>query len=401
MRTAKIWGRLFLLLILLAGLFWVAYTLTQAQNGMRDSDFFSLWAAGRLLGSGINPYNEVEWLNIHEAESTVWISDPTFLYPLPLALLFVPFGFLSLQQASILWLFLSQFMILLSIYLCSRMMNWDRWGQYFLPLLVAALLFRAVLVTIRNGQLGAFLLFIISLGLYALSRKKAFIGGLALGLLFLKPPITGLFLVVLILWFLIRKSWRAVIGIGVSIGSLIAITTLLQPHWIGDWLMIGTGKALATAGTTPTLWGLTAAILPHPTIWFWTTLFLSIALMGAGFFLLIKVRSERQLLVLTALLLPLSLFVTPYLWAYDHILLLIPAVVLVAKMDELQMPFILNSSLFLFFDVVALVLLYLAYMIGNDRLSGILPIIVVGITIVLFQMESKRRDRHRIRIERT
>ena len=86
-RTAKTWGRIILLLFVLAGLFWVAYTLTQTQNGMRDSDFFSLWAAGRLLGSGINPYNEVAWLDIHEAESTAWISDPTFLYPLPLALL--------------------------------------------------------------------------------------------------------------------------------------------------------------------------------------------------------------------------------------------------------------------------------------------------------------------------
>jgi hypothetical protein len=389
MRTAKTWGKLVLFIVILAGLLWVAYALTQTQNGMRDSDFFSLWAAGRLLGSGINPYNEVEWLKIHEAESTAWISDPTFLYPLPLALMFIPFGFLSLKQASILWLFLSQLMIILSIYLCSRMVDWSRWKQYFLPLLVAASLFRAVLVTVRNGQLGAFLLFIITLGLYYLSRRKAFLGGLILGLLFLKPPITGLFLVVLILWFLIRKSWEAVLGIGISIGSLIAMTILLQPLWIRDWLMIGKGKALATAGTTPTLWGLSAAILPNPTIWFWFSLCLSLVLIGVGFFLLVRARSENKSLVLTAILLPLSLFVTPYLWAYDHILLLIPAVVLAAKMDELQLPFILNSSLLLSFDVIALVLLYLAPMIGNDRLSGILPIVVLGVTVLLFHLESR------------
>jgi hypothetical protein len=399
MRAAKTWGKYVLVAVLLAGMFLVAYALTQTQNGMRDSDFFSLWAAGRLVGLGVNPYNEVEWQNIHKAESTVWISDPTFLYPLPLALLFVPFGFLSLQQASILWLFLSQIMIILSIYLCSRIVDWGRWKQYFLALLIAASLFRAVLVTVRNGQLGAFLLFIISLGLYYLYRRKAFLGGLVLGLLFLKPPITGLFLVVLTLWFLIQKSWRAVLGMGISIASLIGITILLQPPWIRDWLMIGKGKALATAGTTPTLWGLSAAIIPHPILWFWFTICLSLVLMGVGFFLLARTRPERKLLILTALLLPLSVFVTPYLWAYDHILLLIPAVVLVAKMDELQMPFILNSSLLLFFDIVALILLYLAPMIGNDRLSGILPVIIIGVTVVFFKIEARGKGLQNSKIE--
>ncbi|OGO15466.1 MAG: hypothetical protein A2Z14_08740 [Chloroflexi bacterium RBG_16_48_8] len=64
------WWKYFLLLLVLAGLYWVAHALTKTQNGMRDSDFFSLWAAGRLLGSGISPYNEVEWLNIHNVEGT-------------------------------------------------------------------------------------------------------------------------------------------------------------------------------------------------------------------------------------------------------------------------------------------------------------------------------------------
>jgi hypothetical protein len=395
MRDIRTWGKYVLYLFVLGALYWVAYALTQSQNGMRDSDFFSLWAAGRLVGSGVNPYDIVEWLNIHEAEGTVWVSDLTFLYPLPLALIFIPFGFLSLQQASILWLFLSQIMIILSIYLCCRMLDWERWKEYFLPLLVAVLLFRGVLVTIRNGQLGAFLLLCISLSFYCFSRKRAFLGGLFLGFLFLKPPITGLFLIISTLWLLMRKSWEGVLGIGVTIGSLMAITILIQPGWITDWWSIGMGKALSTAGTTPTLWGLSAAVLPNPTSWFWITLSLALLLVAVGLFLLVKTDSVQKLLVLLAILLPISIFVTPYLWAYDHILLLIPAVILVAKMDRLRTPFILNASLLLFFDIVALVLLYLAYLVGNDRLSGILPIVIITMTIVLFQIESRGQDKHK------
>ena len=393
MRMTKRWGKLILCLIVLAGLFWVAYALTETQNGMRDSDFFSFWAAGKLLGEGGNPYDEVEWINIHEVEGTDWISDQTFLYPLPLALFFIPLGTLSLQHASILWLTLSQVMIMFSIYLCCRVMDWDRWKHYLVPLIIAALLFRGVLVTIRNGQLGAFLLFLISLGLYYWSQDKGFLSGLFFGFLFLKPSITGIFLVVVIVWFLSNRSWKALTGLGVTIGSLITITIIIQSGWILDWLMIGKGKALSTAGTTPTFWGLTAMVLPQLDVWLWVTLSLSFVLIAFGIFFLFKAKPEGELLYLTGVLLPLSLFITPYLWAYDHILLLVPIVLLVAKMDGLQMPFILNSSLFLFLDVVALILLFLASIIGSDRLSGILPLFIIGIMGFLYHFESRRKDK--------
>jgi hypothetical protein len=388
MRTLRHWGTLILLILTLAGLFWIAYAITQTQNEMRDSDFFSLWAAGRLLGSGKNPYNEVEWLNIHRAEGAAWVSDPTFLYPLPLAMLFIPLGFLSLQQASILWLSLSQIMIILSVYLCSRMVDWDRWKSYFLPLLLSAALFRAVILTIRNGQLGAFLLLCVSLGFYCWSHKQPLLSGFFLGFLFLKPPITGLFLAVLILWFIIRKSWKTLVGMVVTIGSLITISTLIQPSWMMEWLLIGQGKALLTGGTTPTLWGLTAVVIHQPVLWFWISLSLSFILMGIGFIFLLRAKPKRETMYLTAILLPLSLFTTPYLWAYDQILLLIPMVTIVAMLDELRIPFVMNSSLLLFFDIFVLLLLLLAPTIGNDRLSAIVPLLIIGISAGLFIIQS-------------
>ena len=79
-----------------------------------DSDFFSFWYAGHSVLTGNDPYNESYWVNERSQFGAVWVSDATFLYPLPLAVLLVPLGLFPLLWAYTLWVALSLVLALLS-----------------------------------------------------------------------------------------------------------------------------------------------------------------------------------------------------------------------------------------------------------------------------------------------
>ena len=137
---------------------WVVYPQDYA-----DTDFFSFWLAGYSLLAGKDPYSADWWTLGHHKYGAEWISDATFLYPLPLAIFLIPLGLLSLEQAFVLWVFLSQWLILLAAVLLLRRANWQVHKKYVLPILVGIYLFRPVILTLLHGQLGALFLLILVL----------------------------------------------------------------------------------------------------------------------------------------------------------------------------------------------------------------------------------------------
>lgn len=111
-RNYKDW----LKICLLAAGFLILASLTAqyivSHNAWQNSDFFTFWAAGKLVVSGHNPYDQVEWLAVHRAAGSTWFPNPALVYPLPAALLFVPLAKLPLPQAAFVWLVISQFLVL-------------------------------------------------------------------------------------------------------------------------------------------------------------------------------------------------------------------------------------------------------------------------------------------------
>ena len=64
-----------------------------------NNDFFTFWLAGHLVATGGNPYASAQWVAGHHEFGVTWIPNQAYVYPLPLSLLFVPLGLLSLKQA--------------------------------------------------------------------------------------------------------------------------------------------------------------------------------------------------------------------------------------------------------------------------------------------------------------
>ncbi len=124
---------------------------------MLNSDFFTFWLGGKMIGEGQDPFNPVLWKAGHELAGSTWLENLIYCYPLPLAYLTIPFGVLPIALAAPVWLFLSACSMILAILIIqSRTKGWSQVNRLF-PVILGLALFRPVLTTIRNGQLGRFL----------------------------------------------------------------------------------------------------------------------------------------------------------------------------------------------------------------------------------------------------
>ena len=71
--------------------------------------------AGKLILQGKSPYDIVAWNLGFRRFELGFLLTPIFLYPLPLALLLAPRGMLPFPNAYIVWVSITQLMIIASL----------------------------------------------------------------------------------------------------------------------------------------------------------------------------------------------------------------------------------------------------------------------------------------------
>ena len=350
---------------------WVVYTQDYA-----DTDFFSFWLAGYSVLAGEDPYLAEWWLLAHDTFGAEWISDATFLYPMPLAIIFIPMGLLSLAQAFILWVFLSQWMILLASLLLLRRANWQAHKKYVLPILAGILLFRPVILTVFNGQLGAFFLLVLVIMMMLWENQQWLLGGLLLPLLLLKPSFGLIIGVMLGLWLIVREKWTALAGALVSSLGLCLLGWLDNPTWINEFVAIGSGKVWQTFGYSPTLWGISGQLCAHNRK---CTLMLGGLLGGfcliVFFYFVFQSPGNLSPALVLSLVIPIALLITPYVWAYDQILLIIPVLIVILAMIARDFPYIIPATLFLVISLLALAFVVLAMRTEYDMWSAVVALV--------------------------
>ena len=215
-------------LLLVAGV--VAWWVVMNQHGMADSDFFTFWLGAHLTGQGLDVYDPGVWAAGHTQFGSTWLENQYYVYPLPLAILQIPLGWLSLSSAAMGWVFFSILGIFVAVYLL-------RDSDYPLASLIFVLcgvyLNRSVLTTLRNGQLGASLLILLVVSLWLLSKRKESWDGIGLALLLLKPTV-GLPLVGLIVLYLgLEKRVHSILSILVTT-SILAVISLIVATRLGQ-----------------------------------------------------------------------------------------------------------------------------------------------------------------------
>jgi hypothetical protein len=370
----------FLLLLLLVGVGGV-FTLIAIQMTAGEPlfDFTAFWIAGKLTLSGGDPYLRSDWGPLYEPFNLGLADNQTFLYPKPILPIFLPFGLFPLRTAAILWLVLTQAAVLSSILMITRLWP-DRRPSYLLPFLFGVFIFRSYLVTLTLGQLGGVFLLILAGVALLWNQSGWFWGGVLLSLTTLKPQLGFPLVALASLWFLKKRIWLHFSGMAAG-GALMLVTGwLIDPQWIGKFIEIGSNKVSQTFGYHPTLWGLGGYLCDRQAA---CTYFVGglLAILFSALFL--WVIFQRKFVITPDLLLSASitftLLITPYLWVYDQLLLIVPLAVLLGKMRQQGNPYLITAIVSILIGLVSLALLPVAVSIRNDVWNVVIPLLVLAL----------------------
>ena len=273
------------------------------------NDFSGLWSGAYAIVHGVDPYETTGWralvdsLGVHDSGALVndyfpWVS---------LALL--PFGFVPVEVAGWIWMFLTVTLgafglrALLRAYLPGRAVEH---GVFGLALLVTQPGFHALVL----GQWTFLLLGAVCAGVLALRAARPVRAGLLCLAFLLKPQ---LFVFTALRYFAHRRV--AIVAV-VSGAIVVAISTALFPHWIGAWLSdVGPVRIVRSASLPVALgdvFGSAGTLTGYVLI-----------VVGFGIATRFGMTSDASLAVWVAL----SSAGAVYTWSYDDLLLLVPITV--------------------------------------------------------------------------
>lgn len=378
-KTRVIW---YTLAILLAGLVCVMVVLRIAEVvDYHNSDFFTFYLAGYLTLHGGDPYSPAQWVGGHEQFGVTWIPNQAYVYPLPLSALFAPLGLLPLREAYITWVSLSAGMILVSLFILSRLENHRNAWRLSLPVLVGLILFRPTTISLMNGQPVGLLLLILAGVLYCWSKDKWEWGAFLASLLMLKPNIGAPSLLLLVVWLVVSKKYKAILALGMGGLVLLLVGMIQNPAWVSQYLGIGSGKMLQTFGWSPTVWGLGSLVCDFRTSCTWLAggSFAALFLVLTGYMFVSKRVASHTAAI--SLAVTLTLLITPYTWTYDQLLLLIPICAVVYSLGQRKGTFLVAALLFLAVDILALILLYFSAQMGLEILNAFIPMVLFFILL--------------------
>ncbi len=273
------------------------------------SDFRCVYEAARLVRLGQDPYDRSAWAAATRSDpARVPPCNETFIYPLWTAVAFVPASLVPERAALALWDAATLAFLVIASALLAR--TWRAPGLTR-PLLAVVLWSQPAFSLVANAQLGgAVLLGLAGLSL-ALARGRAARAAAWWAVLLLKPhvtivPLAGAFL----------ASGRRVALLAAAGAAAVVLASLaLAPSWPAElWREVAPQGRLADPGVD-TFWGLAAATGVSAA---WAVVASLVAV--ATIWLLLP---RRRLLPaeLIAVLVPVSLVVTPYARAHDQVAL--------------------------------------------------------------------------------
>lgn len=344
-----------------------------------NNDFFTFWLAGRLVVQGGDPYSPAQWVAGHHEYGVTWIPNQAFVYPLPLSLFFAPLGLLSLHQAYVAWVALSQGMFLAALLLLlSREPAPRIRSALSAPLLVGLVFFRPTILTLFNGQLTAWLLLLLAAAVWLWEKGHWGWGGALLALLALKPNLGGPLLILLAVWLLFQKRFKSILALLLGGLALLLIGVLQKPLWVADYWHIGNTKVAETFGGSPTVWGLGTLLCGRGSPCMAVFGGIAALLLVLGFLWLIyKWGVKARPLAVVSLAATITLLVTPYTWTYDQALLILP--IAAVTFAWARRSFLQATLVFLGIDILTVVLLFFNAALGIEILNALIPLTVLGL----------------------
>jgi hypothetical protein len=328
---AKPLSDLLVLTLLAIAISAVAFRVLPWDNLSPDSICY--WTAAELVASGHSPYDaelqariqkELGWDTVRNGLG--FYRFLPYFYPPWLALgtvLLLPLGFAGAKMA---WLFMNVELTLLAAYLLRHSVPRvsPRIPLVLLPVFIFTLLGGLL------GQTSILILFLMAASWRLLAARRDHLAGFTLAWLTLKPQLTGLLLLALLLWGIRQRRWSLLRAFVITLALLCLASFILWPSWPLQMLS-APGETPPPTALYPSLgnsWLLVAktAGLPPGSV---RPLYLVVALPFVFAVLRSALGTDSRLTDVFSLAILAAFFVSPYARHYDFPVLLIPALVLI------------------------------------------------------------------------
>ncbi|HWG43243.1 MAG TPA: glycosyltransferase family 87 protein [Gemmataceae bacterium] len=292
-------------------------------------DFVEYWAAGRLNVHGDNPYDPER---VHQLEREAGrTSEGILMWNPPWTLpLVMPLGLLDCRLAHLLWLCL-QFA---TVAWCADAL-WRLYGGPVAQRWIAWLLaftFLPTIFSLTAGQISPLVLLGAVLFLVCLRQGRDALAGAAAVLLAIKPHLSYIFWIALLLWAIRSRRW-SILGGGLLTGlAALGVALLCNPSVLSQYWHTFTSRPPAQY-RSPTLGTVLRLLLGEEQF---RLQFLAM-IPGLVWFVSywLRQRANWDWNVTLPLLLLMSMLTAPYgAWPFDLVLLLVPVVQVAATISR-------------------------------------------------------------------
>ncbi len=385
----KISGMVFTVIVL-GVIFYLKAMQNYTHQDYTNSNFFFFWLSGRMMWTGQNPYNQTQWLAGHDAFGATWKPNNIFPYPLPLAFFMAPLGLLSLGQAYIVWQIVSQIVIALTVF--WLLYHWKGQAQrlLFLPLMIFLLFFGPVYLSLQIGSVGTFALAAILLAILLLEHDQPIWAGMVLSLTLLKPPQGPTILILVGIWFLAHRDWKAIIGVALG-GIILLIAGMIRdPLWVIKFRGASALVLDRTMGIDSNIYSYAylACNQNVPCMWIAGTLGSLLVIVIGGNYLW-RYRDRLNTWEAFNIIIPLGFVSTIYLWSYDQLPYVIPIVWIVGTLVEQTKSYVYVFIFLVVLDVLSIYSLLVQANTQKDLLSIINTILVLGMCLLLLRNKNQ------------
>ena len=262
------------------------------------------------------------------------IDQRVFPYPAYTDLLFWPSASIPFPVARVIVVVVFAALTLASVLLWLRALDWRPGWQWTVVALLLTLCSYPALEGLFADQLGLLVAFFLSASILALKRSRFVFAGVLIALTTIKPQVTALAILYLLLWSMSR--WRIhrgfLVGFLSAMALLLTTSLIVLPHWIHSWIHTVlayrhyTAPPLVTAVVTSSL----GPRFSGPATLILTALSVVIAVVIAWRNRAAEIGSFAFWLTLSTILAITTITILPGQAVYDH-LILVPGILLLVR----------------------------------------------------------------------
>ena len=250
-----------LAIVLLVSLTWGNAYFTVQDDGL--SPFLTAWAGTRaFLIKGWSPYSEQTTLEIQNlaygrpatASTAGRPGEPSgqFLYPMYSVLIFSPFAVISdFATARAIWMTVMELALLGLVWASISLSRWQIPAWMAVILLLFSFLWYPGVRTILSGDVAILCAFFLALAYMAIRSNHDSLAGILLAFASIEPRLVILPALFIMIWAASQRRWVLVWSPLLTLGLLVAGTSLFIPDWSWQNLQQLAGHLKATFRVTP------------------------------------------------------------------------------------------------------------------------------------------------------